>query len=81
MHLSSEEIVEDCRYVWDGTEPGWILFHVNADQPDAEPEYAIVHEPTHQALIIEDDSAYNEIKRRMQEAGIPVITAFDSDTL
>jgi hypothetical protein len=67
---STQEIVEQHKYLWDGSDPGWVLVRVVVDD---EPFFAIEHEPTNTGLIIEDDAAYSEIIQRMQEAGVRII--------
>jgi hypothetical protein len=67
---STEEIVEHFRYLWDGSDPGWVMARASIED---ESLVVIVHEPTNTDLTIEDDEAFEEIIRRMRAAGVRVI--------
>ncbi len=69
------EIVEQYKHLWDGSESGWLLSHLNPSEPAEMAEFAIIHGPTNAILIIEDDEAADEIIRRMREAGVPIISS------
>jgi hypothetical protein len=82
---STEEIVEEHKFLWDGSEPGWILLE-NYREGEEPPEvaqfgippevarFSIVHEPSNSDYgICEDDAAHHEIIRRMLAAGVRVV--------
>lgn len=70
------ETVEECRGMYDGSEPGWVLVNLAPDVLDDEVSYFPVNTLTHRITLICDDDAYEEIIRRMLRAGVPTV---DSD--
>ncbi|OQS43058.1 hypothetical protein [Chromobacterium haemolyticum] len=65
--------LEDYKYLWDGSSPGWGLVQINADKSDELPRYAIFNAETKRALLIRDDHIYDEVKKKMIESGVRVI--------
>lgn len=63
-------------YLWDGTEPGWVLVLHHATQGESsEDTMSIYNELTRMALIIEDDTVAREIQSQMLAAGIRTISS------
>jgi hypothetical protein len=56
-------------YLWDGSEPGWVLVQLDSAVHEAE-RLAIVHAPTRSALLIEDDEVRRDVTQRMLLAGV-----------
>jgi hypothetical protein len=75
---SSAQDVVDFAYLWDGSEPGWVLVHVNADEPEAEPAFSIFNELSHLGLLIcEDDELWAAVIDRMRRQGVEIISSND----
>jgi hypothetical protein len=64
--------------LWDGSSSGWALFHLNAENPDEVPRYAIVNAETKRALIIEDDKVYAQVIQAMLDHRVKVITVAEA---
>ena len=58
--------LDEYRFLWDGTEPGWVLF-LTGDT------YLPYNEETQMALVIEDDDELWQVTERMRAAGISAV--------
>jgi transcriptional regulator with XRE-family HTH domain len=63
------------QYLWDGSDPNWVLYWVNPDDPPAQARYLPVHEisATEYALIIEDNELAAAVTQQMLAAGVRVV--------
>ena len=59
-------MVDDYRYLWDGSQPGWVLLAAGDD-------YLPYNQETRRALIIEDDDEFEQVVEKMLELGVPVV--------
>ena len=66
--------IEDYKYLWDGSAPAWALVQVNSDKAGEEPRYAIFNTETRRALVIRDDGIYAEVKGKMLELGVSIVS-------
>lgn len=71
--------VDDYKHLWDGSSPAWALVQVNPDKLGEEPRYAIFNIETSRALTIRDNEIYAEVKRRMLEHGVSVVSLASGD--
>ncbi|QSQ26147.1 hypothetical protein JY651_14965 [Pyxidicoccus parkwayensis] len=69
--------LEKYSYLWDGSSPEWVLVVVGQDKSGQEPRYVIFNLRDRTALLIEDDKLSEEIKRRMIESGVRVVTSLE----
>lgn len=60
---------EDYRYLWDGSEKGWVLVGFNEDTVPL-----IYNEVSHEALIIEDRGIHQSVVNMMKENGKEVLS-------
>jgi hypothetical protein len=74
---SSAEDVADFAYLWDGSEPGWVLVHVNADEPEAAPEFGIFNKLSHLGVLICEDELWAAVIDRMRRQGVEIISSND----
>lgn len=61
------------KYLWDGSEPGWALLHINAGDENEIPDYFVFNTATRQGVIFEDESEFNEVVKTMLEEGVRVV--------
>lgn len=66
--------VEDYKHLWDGSTQTWALVQVNSDKKGEEPRYAIFNTETKRALSIRDDKIYAEVKKKMLENGVSIVS-------
>ena len=66
--------IDDYKYLWDGSSPAWSLVQVNPDNAGEVPRYSIFNVETKRALLIRDDEIYAEVKKRMMERGVSIIS-------
>jgi hypothetical protein len=66
--------IEDYKYLWDGSTPAWALVQINPDKAGEEPRYAIFNIETKRALTIRDDKVYAEVKGKMLEHRVNIIS-------
>jgi hypothetical protein len=66
--------IAEFSYLWDGSSPSWALLHINVDKPEEDPRYLIVDTETRSALLIRDDTTYAQVKEKMLEEGIPIVS-------
>ena len=66
--------VENYKHLWDGSAPAWALVQVNPDKTGEEPRYAIFNTETKRALSIRDDEIYAEVKKKMLENGVSIVS-------
>jgi hypothetical protein len=75
---SSAQDVAGFAYLWDGSEPGWVLVHVNADEPEAEPAFIIFNKLSHLGVLIcEDDELRAAVIDRIRRQGVEIISSKD----
>jgi hypothetical protein len=74
---SSAEDVADFAYLWDGSEPGWVLVNRNADEPEAEPGFLIFNKLSHLCLLICEDELWAAVIDRMRRQGVEIISSND----
>jgi hypothetical protein len=69
----SDEMVEESAYLWDGSEPGWVLL----EDPDEPGSYRLLpfNKLTGFALLIELDDLAVRVCQRMKESGCEVLSA------
>jgi hypothetical protein len=58
--------LEGYSYLWDGSEPGWVLF-LTGDT------YLPYNEETNMALVIEDDDELERVTDKMRASGVRVV--------
>ncbi len=61
-------------YLWDGSEDGWVLLHVNFLENNEEPRYLIVNTETRLAKIIEDEDYFNAVVKKMLNSEVDVVS-------
>jgi hypothetical protein len=66
--------VSEYSYLWDGSSPEWALLYVNINQENEAPRYGIVDTESRDVLIIEDDDAFIQVKRKMIEGGVRIVS-------
>jgi hypothetical protein len=59
--------LEDYSYLWDGSEPVWVLYVTGEDR------YVPYNEETQMALIIEDDDEFQQVTDRMKASGVRIV--------
>jgi MinD-like ATPase involved in chromosome partitioning or flagellar assembly len=71
--MESNDRLADFQYLWDGTEPDWVLVDVNPTHSNYESRFLVMNERTKIAMIIESDDQAREVITRMRNAGVKVI--------
>jgi hypothetical protein len=66
--------IEEYQYLWDGSETGWALFHINANATTESPRYLVFNTETNRALVIEDNDDYVRVNQMIIEHGTPVFS-------
>ena len=66
--------VADYKYLWDGSSSAWVLLRINGDEPDEKPRYSIFNTETRGALLISDDTTYDEVKEMMIAKGVRIVS-------
>lgn len=66
--------IENYKHLWDGSAPAWALVQVNLDKVGEEPRYAIFNTETRRALSISDNEIYAEVKKKMLESGVSIVS-------
>lgn len=67
------EAIERHKYLWDGTEEGWVLIKSRRGRLPT-----IYNLQTKMALTIDDDRLYQEVVERMRESGTPILDSLPS---
>lgn len=71
---NQNEKLESYRYLWEDESGRYVL--IQSDKDSQELETCLVYDQeTKMVLLEEDDDVYREIKRRLAEKGIPMLSA------
>lgn len=57
------------RYLWDGSEPGWVLLKV----PDEPGVYCVFHKTNRVMLLIESERVNEAVCKKMRESGCEIL--------
>jgi hypothetical protein len=71
------DAIEEYKYLWDGSEPDWVLYYINPSESEDKAQFAIFNIQTRRALIIEDDYVSQAVITKMCDAGVRVIRSLD----
>jgi hypothetical protein len=66
--------IEDYKHLWDGSTPAWALVQLNPDEVGEEPRYAIFNTETKRALSIRENEIYAEVKKKMLERVVSIVS-------
>ncbi|HYQ40904.1 MAG TPA: hypothetical protein VER11_03025 [Polyangiaceae bacterium] len=70
--------IDEYEYLWDGSEPEWVLVRVSRTSPDAVAT-VIYNTKTRMALIIEIDELAEAVQEKMLERKVRVLDSIPSD--
>ena len=73
LAMEDNDRLADFQYLWDGTEPDWVLVDVNPTHSNYESRFVVENERTKFAVIIDNDDLAREVITRMRNAGVKVI--------
>ena len=62
----------DYQYLWDGTDPGWML--VSSDDRDAEASHVIYNKQRKMILMVDDAAASRAIVEQMLAKGVEILS-------
>ncbi len=68
--------LDDFAYLWDGSEPGWVLWQLGEVERATTTATSIFNRITKMALVIEDDDLARDLIRQMKLNGAEVITEY-----
>lgn len=69
------ENLKGFEYLWNASEPGWVLVHLNSSSRDEEPRYFISNLDTQMGELIEDNDVFQAVVQRMLSEGVRVVDA------
>lgn len=73
------EKIEKLRYLWDGSEPGWVLMRHDYGPQEMSP-YSIVNISTEEALLMGDNDLFLALIERLLAEGVPVVSSRPKET-
>lgn len=69
--------LQDYAHLWDGTEPGWVLWYVKAAEDSGDVRnWSVFNVQSKMALVIEDDALFQEVVGELHRRGVEVVTEY-----
>ena len=69
--------IQKYEYLWNKDTSDWVLFRLNPDSTEEEPEFSIINISNKHGLIIEDNDVNRAVIQKMLSAGVRILTAAD----
>lgn len=65
----SDDSLAELSYLWDGSDPGWVLLKA----PDLQGGYCVFHKINRTLLLIERSSTNEAVCKKMKETGCEIL--------